>query len=139
MANIQENINNLSEEIARIEEKLPYLKYYAQIAYDDITKIMDTYQSTYFEHIMFALRETSDTCAQTTDPIALNSITELKQYTLEKISDLEKIINLYKDTYREHQCLVIQHLDLVERSQSSGPIQDTFSKLAEIVSEGVEN
>ena len=139
MTNIQVDINNLSEEIARIEEKLPYLKYYAQIAYDDITKIMDTYQSTYFKHIMFALRETSDTCAQITDPIALNSINDLKQYTLDKISDLEQIINLYKDTYREHQCLVIQHLDLVERSQSFGPIQDTFSKLAEIVSEGVEN
>ena len=72
--------------------------------------------------------------------ISLNAIShpELKQQTFDKIDSLRKIIDLYEDSYREHQFLVIEHEDLVQTNETPSQISDMFSKLAEIVAEGVE-
>ena len=72
--------------------------------------------------------------------ISLNAIShpELKQQTFDKIDSLRKIIDLYEDSYREHQFLVIEHEELVQTNETPNQISDMFSKLAEIVAEGVE-
>ena len=72
--------------------------------------------------------------------ISLNAIShpELKQQTFDKIDSLRKIIDLYEDSYRAHQFLVIEHEDLVQTNETPSQISDMFSKLAEIVAEGVE-
>ena len=134
MADINQKINNLMVKINFIEDKLSSLKYYSDMASIEISQIMEEYNTRHFQMIIFALRENT----VDTDTLALNSINELKKQTLDRIEGLQRNVNLYDDVSREHQCLLIQYEDLVDSVHSSSQNDDSFSKMAEMVSEDVE-
>ena len=135
MADINQKINDLMVKINFIEDKLSSLKYYSEMASIEISQIMEEYNTRYFQMIIFALRENT----VDTDTLALNSINELKKQTLDRIEGLQRNVNLYDDVSREHQCLLIQYGDLVDSDHSSSPNDNSFSKIAEMVSQDAED
>lgn len=130
---INERINIMDAKFNFIQSRLPDLKYKSKIASIEISKIMNDYEAKKSQLICLVLRENS-----TYDKIVLESINELKKETLEKIYPLQAHINLYRDVYTENQCLLIQYIELVENEHFPCPIYDTFSKMAEMVSENAE-
>ncbi len=132
MADINQKINNLMVKINFIEDKLSSLKYYSEMASIEISQIMEEYNTRYFQMIIFALRENT----VDTDTLALGSINELKKQTRDRIEGLQRNITFYDDVSREHQCLLIQYEDLVDSSSQN---DDSFSKMAEMVSEDAED
>tara|TARA_B100001758_G_C17933673_1_gene364729 strand:+ start:67 stop:513 length:447 start_codon:yes stop_codon:yes gene_type:complete len=130
----QQRINNLAVKFNFIEKRLPTLKSNYKIASVEISKIMNEYKEKKTALIISALDKNS-IC---TDTVALQSINELKKETLDKINPLQIHINLYKDVYTAHQCLLIQYIELYENVHFPCPIYDSFSKMAEIVSENAE-
>ena len=135
MADINQKINDLMVKINFIEDKLSSLKYYSEMASIEISQIMEEYNTRYFQMIIFALRENT----VDTDTLALGSINELKKQTLDRIEGLQRNITFYDDVSREHQCLLIQYGDLVDSDHSSSQNDDSFSKIAEMVSQDAED
>ena len=130
----RERINNMDAKFNFIQSRLPDLKYKSKMASIEISKIMNDYEAKKSQLICLALSKHSTY----TDKIVLESINELKRETLEKIYPLQAHINLYRDVYTENQCLLIQYVELVENEHFPFPVYDSFSKVAEIVSENLE-
>ena len=130
----RERINNMDAKFNFIQSRIPDLKYKSKMASIEISKIMDDYKQKKSQLICAALRGHSTY----TDKLALESINELKKETLEKIYPFQVHVDRYRDVYTENQCLLIQYTELVENLHFPFPVYDSFSKMAEIVSENAE-